>query len=180
MSYKVKTFPVKPARLEDTVVFAARVALVDGMRSDIMLAFSRAEDSGIDKQTVLQRFGLSFAKAQRVSKMLRAVPSAIIKIAMHFSFYHETVGYVPAPAGTVGSFGVSSLNVFAGGLSLIDMGGMKFTGVAPEWNETPTNVNEVRITRLVNGTYEANVLYDGSNSSPGNVGPAVNPADDED
>src|SRR5262245_61347866 len=144
MAYRTKTFEVKLESEKAQLSFGIRMAVVDYIRGEIRERLAKAADAGIDRQTVVQRFGLTFAGTARGYRLPRAIPSALVQWA-GFVEYNEAGenGYPAAAPHSVGAFGASHVQELTGNVVVAKMGGLSFAGICE--GGLPADICEVRI-----------------------------------
>ena len=144
MAVTTKSFPVVVQSERKALAFDLRVAVVDWLRARIARKIDSAEDVGIDKQTAVQRFCLTYAGAAKASRLARGVPSGLVRWAAYAEFNKTLEWFPKAQQGTVGSFGKDALTILPNDAAMVQLGGIEFVGVLA--GGVPEDLVEVRVS----------------------------------
>jgi hypothetical protein len=153
MAMTSKVFPVEVDNERASLAFDMRAAVVDFLRSRVALALSRAEDAGIDKQTALRRFSLTFAGAAKGFRLPRTVPGSLVNWAAYAEINKTRADFPTVDDGDIGTFDKECVTTLPGDIMLVKMGGVTFAGVCP--GGKPEDLFEVRIGKDEAGKYHA-------------------------
>jgi hypothetical protein len=146
MAYQSTTVPVLTCRARDEIALGVRIALADFVRGDLRRRFECAE-AGVDRPTIIQQFGLSFAQAAASNRLCRAVPASLVQWAAHVEYNATTDGYPAALPRSVGTFNRQVLTVLPRDTIFVRIGGINLVGQS----ESLINVTEVVEVRVVAG-----------------------------
>src|SRR5262245_5424296 len=155
MPYRTKSFEVKLESERAQIAFGLRAAVVDHIRGLIASKLNAAEDAGIDKQTAIQRFSLSYAGAARGYRLPRAVPANLVNWAGFVEYNRGRGSYPEAVPHSAGAFGWDSISELPGNVVLVKLGGISFAGVCE--GGLPGDIAEVRVASTPDG-YIATVV----------------------
>ena len=104
MAVKSKTFTVGVDSDADHIVFGLRAAAADFIRAHFRAKIEGAEDAGIDRMTAMQKGAITFAKAAKGSRLVRAVPPALVKWAGYVEYNARHHWFPAVEAQTIGTF----------------------------------------------------------------------------
>lgn len=146
MAYRVINFPVQFSRSVDSLIFGARVAVTDVLRTEARRAMDSAASAGIDAYSAGQRLAFLFQNAAGASRFLRAYPGALARWAFRMESEARSLaaeGYTAAPGRAIGSYGPRWLTVMPNDAVLVTAGGLRAVGTAPAFPQA--QVHEVRL-----------------------------------
>lgn len=157
MAYSVARLPIQFGRETDVIAFGLRAVTADFVRGIFRKRFDAGAVAGVSRPDVAQRFSLSWGQARANYKNVRDVPSALIQWAGFAEFHAADTDYPTPEDKSIGTFNRDVLTVLPGGVVLIQLGGIKATGLIEEGAIRLHEVSEVRIREIEVG-YEAVIV----------------------
>ena len=137
MAYQRTTVPVLTTRSQDEIALGVRIALTDYARGEIRRKLDGGAAAGVDAATIIQRFGLGYA---------RAAAASLVQWAAHVEYNATTEGYPAALPRSIGTFNRAVLTVLPSNTILVRIGSINLVGQS----ETTINAAEVAEIRAHN------------------------------
>lgn len=156
MAIGVKTFEVRLDSDKQKLAFGLRVAVADWLRGELANRIANASSAGVDRQTAVQRFALTWAQVARGYRLPRAVPAALVNWTGYVEFNAEQEGFPKAVPHSIGHFGHDGLQELPGDVIIVKLGGISFAGVCA--GGLPGDISEFRVAWTPDG-YLATVVY---------------------
>lgn len=156
MAVSSKTFTVGVDSDSAHLVFGIRAAAADFVRGYFRTKIEGAEDAGIDRMTAMQKGAITFAKAAKGSRLVRAIPPALVKWAGYVEYNARHHWFPAVEAQTIGTFDRDNISAMPGDVKVVKLGGLIFIGSFS--GDIPTDIVEIRVTK-VGGTYLCTIVH---------------------
>lgn len=146
MAVKSKTFTVGVDSDAAHIVFGLRAAAADFIRAHFRAKIEGAEDAGIDRMTAMQKAALTYAKAAKGSRLVRAVPPALVKWAGYVEYNARHHWFPAVLAQTIGTFDRDNISAMPGDVKVVKLGGLMFIGSFS--GDLPEDIIEMRVSKV--------------------------------